>query len=120
MTDALAVCASYHPMFGHTRKGGLSLARFQRLYDSDPFYYAYHYLPVALLLSSPIDEAVAERYERARWLPLRGTVNGTPLDSAYKFASDVIGYDLAAFFERNSATLKAHLQVVLRHLLSEG
>lgn len=34
--------------------------------------YAYHYLPVVLLLSSQIDEDVAEGYERARWLLLRG------------------------------------------------
>jgi hypothetical protein len=81
--------------------------------------YAYHYLPVALLLSSQIDEDVAERYERARWLLLRGTVAGTPLDSAYVFFREVIGYDLAAFFQRNSTTLKARIETVLRKLLSE-
>jgi hypothetical protein len=81
--------------------------------------YAYHYLPVALLLSSQIDEDVAERYERARWLLLRGTIEGTPLDSAYVFFREVIGYDLAAFFQRNSATLKEQVETVLGKLLSE-
>jgi hypothetical protein len=81
--------------------------------------YAHHYLPVALLLSSQIDEDVAERYERARWLLLRGTTGGTSLDSAYVFSQEVIGYDLAAFFQRHSATLRAQIETVLRRLLSE-
>ena len=81
--------------------------------------YAYRYLPVALLLSSQIDEDVAERYERARWLLLRGTVQGTPLDSAYVFFREVIGYDLAGFFQRNSPALKQQVETVLRKLLSE-
>ncbi len=81
--------------------------------------YAYHYLPVALLLSSQIDEDVAERYERARWLLLRGTVKGTSLDSAYVFTKEVVGYDLAAFFQRNSKTLKKQIETVLQKLLSE-
>jgi len=81
--------------------------------------YAYHYLPVALLLSSQIDEDVAERYERARWLLLRGTLQGTPLDSAYVFFREVVGYDLASFFQRNSATLKKQVETVLGKLLSE-
>jgi hypothetical protein len=255
ITEALAVCADYRPKFGHGRKEGLSLAQFQRLYESDPFYswfglssplmyaahkaaggmtsvyrqigigcqwlfvellkdhlglddesakwsytvrsrgskprrlsldgriptdavpdpqakqrvttwiesaahalglpattcrslegavfevrqgykskdskrqnadianasnaYAYHYLPVGLLLSSQIDEDVAERYERARWLLLRGTLGGTPLDSAYVFFADVMGYDLAAFLQRNSAALKAQVDAVLRKLLRE-
>jgi hypothetical protein len=255
ITDALAVCANYRPMFGHGRKGGLSLEQFQRLYESDPFYswfglssplmYAAHkaaggmtsvyrqigigcqwvfvevlkdhlglndetakwaytvrsrgsktrrlsldgripteavanpqarqrvtrwlssaadalelaaasrrnlegavfevrqgykskdskrqnadlanaahayrclYLPVALLLSFQIDEDVAERYERAGWLLLRGTTNGTSLDSAYVFCKETVGYDLAGFFQRNSATLKAQIESVLRKLLSE-
>jgi hypothetical protein len=81
--------------------------------------YAYHYLPVALLLSSQIDEDVAERYERARWLLLRGTVQGTSLDSAYVFFREVVGYDLAAFFQRHSAALKQQVETVLGKLLSE-
>jgi len=82
--------------------------------------YACHYLPVALLLSSQIDEDVAERYERARWLLLRGTVEGTPLESAYVFLRGVIGYDLAAFFQRNSAALKTLVETVLGRLLREN
>jgi hypothetical protein len=256
ITDALAVCADYRPMFGHGRKGGLSLEQFQRLYESDPFYswfglssplmyaahkaaggmtsvyrqigigcqwvfvellkdhlglddetanwsytvrsrgsktrrlsldgriptdavsnprgrqrvvrwlesasdaldlpsasrrnlqgavfevrqgckskdskwqnadianaakaYAHDYLPVALLLSAQIDDDVAKRYEEVGWLLLRGTTGGTPLDSAYVFSKEIVGYDLAAFFQRNSATLRARIEAVLRKLLSEN
>ena len=74
---------------------------------------------MALLLSSKIDDDVAERYERAGWLLLRGTTSGTSLDSAYVFCNETVGYDLAAFFQRNSATLKAQIESVLRKLLSE-
>ncbi len=35
---ALRVCARYRPMFGRGRKGGMSLAEFQALYQADPFY----------------------------------------------------------------------------------
>ena len=81
--------------------------------------YAYQYLPVALLLSSQIDGDVAERYQRSRWLLLRGTTNGTALNSAYVFTKQVVGYDLAAFFQRNSTVLKTRIEEVLQRLLSD-
>ena len=81
--------------------------------------YAHQYLPVVLLLSSQIDGDVAERYQRARWLLLRGTTKGTSLDSAYVFTKEVVGYDLAAFFQRNSAVLKERIEDVLQKLLRE-
>lgn len=81
--------------------------------------YAHQYLPVVLLLSSQIDNDVAERYQRAGWLLLRGTTTGTSLNSSYTFCKDVLGYDLAGFFQRNSAVLKEQIEAVLRKLLSE-
>ena len=82
--------------------------------------YAHHYLPVVMLLSSQIDEDVAERYERARWLLLRGSTHGTSLDSAYVFVNEVVGYDLAGFFQRHSATLREQVETVLEKLLREA
>lgn len=81
--------------------------------------YAHQYLPVVLLLSSQIDSDVAERYQRAGWLLLLGRTTGTSLDSAYVFCKEVVGYDLAAFFQRNSTALKEQIEAVLRKLLSE-
>lgn len=81
--------------------------------------YAQLYVPVVLLLSSQIDDDVAERYERAGWLLLRGSTQGTSLDSAYVFTNEVIGYDLAGFFERNSRQLRERVAAVLEKLLHE-
>jgi hypothetical protein len=81
--------------------------------------YAYQYLPVVALLSTQIDSDIALRYRRARWLLLRGTTNGSALDSIYVFFRDVIGYDLAGFFERNTSTLRQEITVILEKLLRE-
>ncbi len=81
--------------------------------------YAGLYLPVVALLSTQIDGSVAERYRRARWLILRGTTAGSSVDSTYVFFRDVVGYDLAAFFARNSAALRAEIETVLEVLLIE-
>ena len=78
---------------------------------------AYHYLPVMLLLSVQIPGNLAERYRRARWLILRGTVSGSSVDSTYVFCRDVLGYDLAGFFRRNSSAIKKETLAVLEGLL---
>ena len=81
--------------------------------------YAHRYIPVVLLLSSQINEDIAERYGRARWLLLRDTTDGSTLESSYVFMSEVVGYDLADFFRRNSETLRDKIESVLRKLLGE-
>ena len=80
--------------------------------------YAYHYIPVVMLLSTQIDSDVADRYRRARWLLLRGTTQGTATNSSYVFMKDIVGYDLAGFFERNSPLIRKEIELVLRRLLS--
>ena len=79
--------------------------------------YAYRYLPVMLLLSTQIPNNLAERYTRARWLIMRGTVSGSAVDSTYTFCRDVLGYDLAGFFRRNSNVIKAETLAVFEGLL---
>lgn len=53
-----------------------------------------------------------------RWVILTGVV-GTDNDlrSIYAFMKQTVGYDLAAFFERNSETLRLELDRILRSLL---
>ena len=80
--------------------------------------YANSYLPVVTLFSVQIDSDVAERYARAQWIILRGSVTGTHLNSTYVFSKDVLGYDLRAFFERNTARIKAEVESVLEALLT--
>ncbi len=79
--------------------------------------YAHRYLPVMALLSVQIPRSLADRYERARWLILRGTVDGTATCSTYAFSHEVLGYDLAGFFRRNSTAIKSETLAVLEGLL---
>ncbi len=79
--------------------------------------YTNFYMPALVLLSTQIDEGVATRYMQARWLLLTGTTNGRDVDSAYGFCRDVLGYNLAAFYETYSPRIKAELESVLSTLL---
>jgi len=80
--------------------------------------YANSHLPVLVLLSSQIDDDIAERYSQTQWLILRGTLGGSPLDSTYRFAKEVLGYDLADFFKRNAPRLQQEVEMVLESLMS--
>ncbi len=80
--------------------------------------YAHDYLPCVMLFSLQIDSDIAERYVRAQWLLLTGSLQGTSLDSTYVFCREVLGYDLAAFFERNRDAIKEQVEDVFKGLLN--
>jgi hypothetical protein len=80
--------------------------------------YTQGYLPVAMILSTQIDEDVADRYTSEKWLLLRGFESTDSLTSTYAFLSDVIGYDLGAMLKKNSAVLKSTVNEVLAALLT--
>jgi hypothetical protein len=79
--------------------------------------YANLYLPVILLLSTQISGVLATRYVGAKWLLLSGTTDGDSTDSTYVFCREVLGYDLASFFERNSNRIRLELEAILKNLL---
>ncbi len=80
--------------------------------------YTKGYLPCVVILSGQIDNDVLMRYRAEKWSVVTGTLGTTdPLVSTYDFMRDVIGYDLAAFFERNSSTLREEIDAILRSLL---
>jgi hypothetical protein len=83
--------------------------------------YTNSYLPCAAILSAQIDSDILLRYRAEKWAVVTGIV-GTraPLLSTYDFMKDVVGYDLAAFFKRNSAMLRAEVDQVLNALLLAG
>jgi hypothetical protein len=81
--------------------------------------HAHNYLPIAAVLSLQIPKVLIDRYRSALWLILVGSTNGTPFDSTYVFMREVVGYDLAGFFERNAGPLRTTIQLILRSLLSE-
>lgn len=75
-------------------------------------------LPCVGILSLQIDQYIALRYKNERWALLTGIVENTsPLESIYAFTKEIIGYDLASFFKRNSDTLKDEIDKVLISLL---
>jgi hypothetical protein len=77
------------------------------------------YLPCAVILSNQIDGDILLRYRAEKWAVLTGVVgHNDPLRSTYDFAKEIVGYDLAGFFERNASTLRSELDSVLRALLT--
>lgn len=81
--------------------------------------YTNAYLPCAVILSAQIDGDILLRYRAERWSVTTGVVGlNDPLRSTYDFMAHVIGYDLAGFFQRNSAALRTEIDAVLRALLA--
>ena len=80
--------------------------------------YVNAYLPCVSVLSNQIDEDIQTRYRMEKWTVLTGTIGtDNDLGSVYAFMRKIVGYDLAAFFERNSEILKAELDRTLHSLL---
>lgn len=76
-------------------------------------------LPCAGIFSLQIDEDIAQRYRNERWVVLTGLTGSAPSDeSLYTFCKDVVGYDLAGFFQRSSPALKQEVEAVLTALLT--
>ena len=81
--------------------------------------YTQAYLPCAAILSTQIDGDILLRYRAHKWAVVTGLEGiRDPLLSTYDFMNDVVGYDLAAFFKRNSATLRTEIDAVLKALLA--
>ena len=65
-----------------------------------------------------LDEDMFHRYQAEKWAILMGrTANGSSLNSTYHFMNEVIGYDLAGFFETNAEILHNEIARVLEALL---
>jgi len=80
--------------------------------------YANAYLPCAAILSAQIDADILQRYRAAHWLVLTGVVGlKNPLRSTYDFMAEIVGFDLAGFFERHSEVLRSEVDDILRALL---
>jgi hypothetical protein len=76
------------------------------------------FLPVLTLMSTQMNRAVLSRYRIGNWAILTGTVGrGDPKVSTYDFLRDVVGFDLAAFFERNTGSLRKGTESILTALL---
>jgi hypothetical protein len=76
-------------------------------------------LPCVIVLSTQIDSDIVTRYRMEKWTLLIGsTADKSTTRSTYAFMQNVVGFDLAGFFGRNSAALKNEVDAVLKTLLS--
>lgn len=81
--------------------------------------YTQAYLPCLAVMSAQIDEDIATRYRASRWALLTGSpLDQSILNSTYVFAKDVLGFDLARFFERSAPILRREIANTLQQLLS--
>jgi len=72
-----------------------------------------------VILSAQIDGDILLRYRAEKWAIVTGIVGGNdPLTSTYDFMQQVVGYDLAGFFNRNSVALRTEIDAVLKALLA--
>lgn len=81
--------------------------------------YTKAYFPCAVILSTQIDGDILLRCRAEKWAVITGIEGANnPLISTYDFMRDVVGYDLAAFFKRNSKALCAEIDATLKALLA--
>ncbi len=75
-------------------------------------------LPVFAVLSSQVSDPVVRRYRSDGMLVLTGVPEGDATISTFAFFKDVIRYDLAAFFVRNSTILKREVRSIIKGILT--
>jgi hypothetical protein len=75
------------------------------------------YLPVFAIFSSQIDADLVLRYRNSRGGIIIGTTSGNNQTSLFIFSKEVLGYDLADFFHRNSDVIKSEVYSTLEILL---
>ena len=73
-------------------------------------------LPVIVIVSTQVNNSVFHRYRDQRLHMMLGVLQGD--NSTFGFFSDVIGYDLADFFQRNSVAIRQRFEAIIKQLLS--
>jgi hypothetical protein len=86
--------------------------------DNATVAWANGYLPIFAIFSSQIDSGIVLRYRNNRCGILIGSQSNNPLTSLFSFSQQVLGYDLAGFFQRNSTFFKEEVNSVLMTLLN--
>jgi len=75
-------------------------------------------LPAFMILSRQVSHTVIERYKSNNMAVVTGVLTDDPQTSTFAFFQHIIGYDLAAFFIRNTETLKSEVLRIVHALLS--
>lgn len=84
--------------------------------DNATVAYSKSYLPIFTVFSSQIDSDISLRYRNGKCGLLVGNINGNAFSSLYSFCKDVLLFDLASFFETNSAAIKKEVGCILKNL----
>jgi hypothetical protein len=81
--------------------------------------YSQGYLPCAIILSMQIDDDIITRYRAAQWAILTGKIaQATQYNSSFSFMNEIIGFNLAAFFEGHKDIIREEVIDVLETLIS--
>lgn len=80
--------------------------------------WAQGYMPVFAIFSGQIDGDLVLRYRNSRGGILVGRTDGGSTVSLFGFCKDVLGFDLADFFKRNSPTIQKEVHETLEALLN--
>ena len=75
-------------------------------------------LPSFAIMSSQVSEPVLRRYRNDGMLVLTGVLDKDPTISTFAFFEQVVGYNLADFFTRNTIYLKAEIKQIIEKLLA--
>ena len=75
-------------------------------------------LPAFAIFSIQVSVPVTERYRSDGMIAMTGLLDGDVYRSTFTFLSEVIGYDLIAFFMRNQKEIHTELQSVAKTLLT--
>lgn len=86
--------------------------------DNATVAWAHGYMPIFAIFSSQIDKDLVLRYRNNRCGIMVGITSDDPDRSIFAFFNHVLGYDLAAFFDRNKNILRGQIEKVLMSLLS--
>lgn len=73
-------------------------------------------LPVIAIVSDQASDVVCRRYRDQHLLVLRGHLTGS--NSTFVFFRDVVGYDLAGFFQRNTLRIRGEFEGIIKQLLT--
>lgn len=75
------------------------------------------YLPVVMVMSNQLNEAIRARYAASQILILSGRMNDNSQECTYAFFRHVVGFDLESFFLENKAAIRSEIEGILRKLV---
>lgn len=80
--------------------------------------YSEDLLPIVMVVSSQINSTVLRRYRSSHINILVGAWQGSATTNTFTFFSEVVGFDLRGFFERNQQALRSQVESIVGALLA--